>query len=131
MRLLLDTSVLLWWLEGSVKLGSTAHDAIEDPRSTVWVSAVTAWEIVIKTALGRLTMREPLDLALPRALERSRFQGLSITMDHALAVRSLPHHHRDPFDRMLVAQARSERLTVVTSDSIFERYGIATLDARR
>lgn len=129
MRLLLDTQALLWWLDGNRKLGRTAHAAIANPATTVWISAVVAWEIVIKVMTGRLTIKEPPEICIPREMERLAFQPLSVSMTHALAVRALPRHHRDPFDRMLVAQATSEGLTVVTSDAIFRRYDVPILDA--
>jgi PIN domain nuclease of toxin-antitoxin system len=129
MTLLLDTHTFLWWLEGSRKLGRRARATI-GAESAVWVSAATAWEIAIKMALGRLALRESPETCLPREILRSGFQTLAISVAHALAVRTLPMHHADPFDRMLVAQAEAERMTLVTADTIFERYGVLTLDAR-
>ena len=131
MKLLLDTPVLLWWLNGSSKLGKRARAAIANPQSAVWVSAAVVWEIVIKDALGRLAMAEPLDVCLPRELEQLDFQRLPVSMAHALAVRSLADHHADPFDRMLVAQATADGLVLVTADPVFRAYGVETLDARR
>jgi PIN domain nuclease of toxin-antitoxin system len=130
MTLLLDTHTFLWWLEGSRKLGRRARATIGAAESAVWVSAATAWEIAIKMALGRLALREPPETCLPREILHSGFQTLAISVAHALAVRALPLHHADPFDRMLVAQAEAEGMTLVTADSIFERYGVPTLDAR-
>ena len=129
MTLLLDTHTFLWWLEGSRKLGRRARATI-GAESAVWVSAATAWEIAIKMALGRLALRESPETCLPREILRSGFQTLAVSVAHALAVRTLPMHHADPFDRMLVAQAEAERMTLVTADTIFERYGVLTLDAR-
>ena len=128
MRLLIDTQVVIWWLEGSTRLGEDARHALEESQSIVWISAVTAWEIVIKIGLGRLNMIESPDVALPRLLA-SGCEPLAITLGHALGVQILPHHHGDPFDRMLIAQARLEGLTVVTSDPMFRRYDVAVLDA--
>ncbi len=129
MKLLLDTHVLLWWLDGSHKLGRVAREAVASEHSAVWVSAATAWEIAIKVGLGRLSLGEPPETCVPRELERSGFQPLSVSIPHALAVRSLKRHHSDPFDRLLVAQAKLEQLTVVTADGIFAKYGVDTLDA--
>lgn len=129
MRLLLDTQVLLWWMNDSPRLGRSAHAVIANPATAVWVSAVVAWEIAIKVTTGRLAIKEPPEICIPREMERQAFQALSISTTHALAVRSLPGHHRDPFDRMLIAQAQSEGLTVVTSDPLFRRYEVSVLDA--
>ncbi|MBZ5560434.1 MAG: type II toxin-antitoxin system VapC family toxin [Acidobacteriia bacterium] len=131
MTLLLDTHTLIWWLEGNRKLGRRARGAIESAGAVVWVSAASAWEIAIKVALGRLDLSEPPEVCLPREMSRSRFQPLAVSLDHALAVRALPPFHADPFDRMLIAQAEAEGLTVVTGDAVFERYGIQVLDARQ
>src|SRR5262245_32150121 len=116
-------------MDDSPRLGRGAHAVMANPATAVWVSAVSAWEIVIKAMTGRLAVKEPPEVWIPREMERQAFQSLSISTTHALAIRSLPKHHRDPFDRMLVAQAKSEGLTIVTSDSMFARYDIAVLDA--
>ena len=128
---MLDTQVLLWWMEGSARLGAVARETLSSRDSIVWVSAVAVWEIAIKAALGRLTMREAPEVAVPRVLELSGFRRLEITIEHALAVRLLPHHHGDPFDRMLVSQASLEGLRLVTADGIFDRYGVDVLNASR
>ena len=130
MRLLLDTQTLLWWLEDSPRLGRRAHDSIADPATAIWISAVSAWEIVIKVAAGRLRTAEAPEVAITREMDALGFQPLPVTIPHALVVGTLPAHHSDPFDRMLIAQARSDGLTIVTSDSVFERYDVAVLDAR-
>ena len=127
MNLLLDTHALLWWLADDPALGTDARAAIADPDSTVYVSAVSAWEIAIKQAVGRLDAPSDLD----RVIEDSGFEELPITTRHALAAGWLPQHHADPFDRMLVAQALLERLTLVTGDGRIEPYGIPTLAANR
>lgn len=125
MRLLLDTHVLLWALTDDARLRPDVRDRIADGRTEVLVSAASAWEIAIKRALGRLQV--PGDLAIQ--LEAARFEGLDITIDHALAVGDLPDHHRDPFDRLLVAQAQVDRLTLVTHDPQIQRYDVAVLAA--
>jgi PIN domain nuclease of toxin-antitoxin system len=122
-RLLLDTHVLLWWDEGE-RLDPQARHAIE-AATEVFVSAVSAWEIAIKTALGRL---DPVR-TVAEAIEECGFQELPVTVRHAAAVAGLPFHHRDPFDRLLVAQAKVEQLTVVTRDPTFRRYRVRTLPA--
>jgi PIN domain nuclease of toxin-antitoxin system len=130
-NLLLDTQALLWWKQGNRKLGPRARRAIERDAATVRVSAASAWEMAIKVHTGRLRLGEPLHAWMPAGLERDGFLMLSVTIEHAVAVASLPDHHDDPFDRLLIAQARHEGLTVVTSDSAFEAYDVKLLDARR
>jgi PIN domain nuclease of toxin-antitoxin system len=129
-NLLVDTQALLWWKEGSRKLGPRARRAIERDAITVRVSAASAWEIAIKSRAGRLALTAPLHTWMPEELERNGFLMLSVTIDHAVAVASLPDHHHDPFDRILIVQARYEGLTVVTSDAAFDDYDVPLLDAR-
>ena len=122
MRLLLDTHVLLWWLADDAQLVKTARAIIANPDNDVLVSAASLWEIAIKTALGRLEIE--LD-DLEDAIARNRFRQLAIGFRHAVTVGRLPNLHRDPFDRMLVAQASVEELRVVSHDRVFERYGLS------
>jgi PIN domain nuclease of toxin-antitoxin system len=122
-RLLLDTHVLIWWDAGE-GLSEDAVDAIRE-ADQVYVSAVTGWEIAIKTSLGRLeTTRNVVD-----AVTESGFEELPVRLTHALAIESLPWHHRDPFDRMLVAQAREEGLVLVSRDEIIPQYDVRLLRA--
>lgn len=125
MRLLLDTHVLLWWLADDPSLAREAEGAIANPASVVFVSAATAWEIAIKQALGKLDAPNDLE----RQIEVNRFEPLSITIGHAYSAGTLPRHHDDPFDRMLVAQALAEGLTIVTRDPRLSPYGVSTLSA--
>lgn len=130
MNLLLDTQALLWWRHGHRKLGRRAHRTIEAEANVVWVSSATVWEIAIKSRGGKLRLRDPLAAWMPEALEQRGFKPLNVTITHAIAVASLPAHHTDPFDRLLIAQAQLEDLTIVTSDSAFEDYDVKLLDAR-
>ncbi|MGH8909273.1 MAG: type II toxin-antitoxin system VapC family toxin [Egibacteraceae bacterium] len=123
MRLLLDTHVVLWWLADSPALSGQAASAIE--RGGGYVSAASVWEIAIKRALGKL--EAPEDLA--EVVDASNLLRLPIQFEHALIVGALPHHHRDPFDRMLIAQAQHEGLTLVTSDALIMRYPVRVLPA--
>ncbi len=125
MRLLLDTHALLWWLADSVELSAEARERIADGSNEVAVSAASAWEMAINQAGGKL--RVPDDFAA--AVETSLLVPLPITLDHALMAGSLPPHHQDPFDRMLIAQALIEGLTIVTRDPRFEPYGVPLLAA--
>ena len=124
MRLLLDTHALLWWL-ADAELTPQARDTIADPANTVAVSAASAWEISIKKALGKLSALD--DLA--RQVQASAFSPLAIEINHALAAAQLPRHHADPFDRMLIAQAQIEQMTIVTRDKRFADYDVAVLVA--
>ena len=128
MRLLIDTHVLIWWLEDSERLGERALIELEHPDAQICVSAASVWEISIKTALGRLKMRRPVEERIAELLEQG-CHPLAITFRHAFAVRQLPHHHGDPFDRMLVAQALCEDLTLVTADPWVRAYDVRTLNA--
>lgn len=125
MRLLLDTHVLVWSLLRPELLSQTAAEAIEDGTSEIYVSVVSAWEIEIKRAKGKL----PLPETLSAALDRLQYRSLPVTLRQVLAVESLPRHHGDPFDRMLIAQAQLEDLTLVTSDRQIRHYPVATLPA--
>lgn len=125
MNLLLDTHVLLWAFTDDARLRGRARDAIVDGANPVFVSAVTAWEIAIKKALGKL--EAPDDFL--EELARHRFTPLYISCEHALAVEGLPPIHTDPFDRLLVAQAQLERLTLVTRDRRLGEYGVPILPA--
>lgn len=123
-RLLLDTHALLWWLQGSERLGSMFVEQVSDPRNQVFVSAATTWEISIKRALGKLSA--PVDMS--SVIEDSGFIELTITLFHGDQAGLLPDIHKDPFDRMLIAQAQAEGLVLVTHDSNIKKYGIRTLD---
>ena len=123
MRLLLDTHVAIWWLSGDKRLSTATRHAIEDAPNA-FLSAVSLWEIFIKQDTGRLD----LPVGFVDAL-RDDFIELALTFDHALAGRALPWLHRDPFDRMLVAQARVEGLTIVSSDRMLSAYGVPVLAA--
>ncbi len=123
MNLLLDTHVLIWWDEGR-RLSGSARRAIET-ADTVYVSAASAWEVAIKTELGRLRPTRTVE----EAAEESGFLELPVTFRHAQRVSGLPALHRDPFDRLLVAQADLEGLTLVTRDPVFEQYTVELIEA--
>jgi PIN domain nuclease of toxin-antitoxin system len=122
-KLLLDTNALIWTLVHRERIAPIAIDAIEDKTNDVFVSVVSAWEIEIKAAKGRLGV--PSDLQ--SALAVQGFEALAVAMRHVYAVESLPRYHRDPFDRMIIAQAHLEEMTIVTSDSEIQRYPVAVL----
>ena len=122
MRLLLDTSALLWWLAGK-GLTDQAREAVADPDNLVAVSAVSAWEISVKKALGKLDAPDNLE----HQIQAGGFTPLPVTIAHGIAAGQLPRHHDDPFDRMLIAQAVAEGLTIVTRDKRFSDYHVALL----
>ena len=121
---LLDTHVLLWALLSPDDLSPRARDLIERPETTLLVSSASTWEIAIKHALGKLSEATTLVSGLPRHLERLGTTPLDITVAHALAAGGLPRHHNDPFDRMLIAQARSEGVPIVSRDSQLADYEV-------
>jgi PIN domain nuclease of toxin-antitoxin system len=126
MRLLLDTHSFIWACADPDKLSRAGQQAIADPDNDVFVSAATAWEIAIKRALGRLDF--PVE-RFEEFVSSMGFEPLPMTARHAIAAGALPRHHDDPFDRMLIAQARTEGVTVVTEDRMFPLYGVALLGA--
>lgn len=119
MRLLLDTHILLWWLANDPALPKTAADLIRDPENVIFVSAVSVWEISLKESLGKLNV--PAKFA--EGLEKESFESLPLTARQARALVQLPWLHRDPFDRILVAQALTENLTLLTADTTVASYG--------
>ena len=124
-RLLLDTHVLLWSLTDPQRLSQRAREAVEDPHSEVFVSPISGWEIALKRALGKLQAPETLEASI----KKQGFTPLPLTFHHAEQAGTLPPHHGDPFDRMLVAQAQIEELIVVTSDRHISRYDVRTMAA--
>lgn len=126
-RLLLDTHVLLWWLADDPGLGRHVRVVIQDARNDVHISAASAWEIAIKRALGKLEAPDDLE----SIVEEEGFEKLPITFFHGEQAGRLPPVHRDPFDRMLIAQAQAEGLEIVSHDSVFSRYGVRQIDASR
>ena len=129
MKLLLDTHVLLWAVSEPDRLTAAARDALEDGTNDIFVSVVTAWEIAIKQSLGKLELSKPAEQWLPEVLRRTGFELAEVGLAAALRVRNLPWHHRDPFDRLLVAHAAEDGCTVVTRDSVLDEYGIPILKA--
>jgi PIN domain nuclease of toxin-antitoxin system len=120
MTLLLDTHVVLWWLDNPGQLSRQAKKAIQDGRNRVYVSAAVAWEIAIKKSLGKLEAPDDLE----EMIAANRFSPLPVTIPHALGVMSLPDHHRDPFDRILIAQALHEGFRLVTRDQEIAKYPV-------
>ena len=124
MKYLLDTSVWLWSLTASERINKKGRQLLVSGREELYLSAASSWEISIKTALGRLQLAEPPVSYVPKRLAAQGIRPLSITHTHALAVSDLPAHHSDPFDRLLIAQAQTEDMVILTADRAFEPYGI-------
>jgi PIN domain nuclease of toxin-antitoxin system len=129
MRYLLDTNVLLFLFAQPARVKKSVRDTLADPTSELYVSAASAWEIAIKVAIGKLSLPGDSRSYVVRRMQALRMQSLSITLDHAFAMRSLPAHHNDPFDRLLVAQAQIESMTIVTKDRLIMQYAVPTLIA--
>lgn len=127
MNLLLDTHTLLWFITGDSRLNDTARHLIDDAENDKFVSVASLWEMAIKVSSGKLILSAAFDDLFPHQLQINGFELLSVKVEHASIVSSLPFHHRDPFDRLLVAQSTHENLTLVSVDQIFDEYGITRL----
>jgi PIN domain nuclease of toxin-antitoxin system len=127
MRLLLDTHTLLWFCEGNPILSATARAAIEDDSNERYVSHATAWETAIKVSIGKLKLQSDYRVIFPGVLDANGFLFLPPAVEHYEALLPLPRHHGDPFDRLIIAQAQVEGLTVVTCDAHFSAYGVPVL----
>ena len=127
MKLLLDTHTFLWWCSADPKLSQPATTAIADASNDVFVSAVNGWEISIKSRLGKLPLPDKPDVFISKMLKQHAFAVLPVTMSHAVAEFDLRTHHNDPFDRLLIAQAVVEGLTIVTNDAQIKTYSVSSL----
>ena len=127
MRLLLDSQSLIWYVDQDQLLSRPAHAAITDPQNDLLLSAAAVWEIGIKCGLGKLSLSAPFQGWMTKAIADLSLDILPITVAYTAVQATLPSHHRDPFDRMLVAQALVEQVSIVSSDAIFDRYGVMRL----
>lgn len=128
MKLLLDSHSFLWFVGGDdTRLSQEARNLIEDGTNDAFLSIASVWEMAIKNSLGRLQLKQPFDAFMTQQITLNNFQLLHITINHTLEVVTLPFHHRDPFDRLLVAQSQIERMPIVSCDSTLDLYGIARL----
>ena len=127
MKYLLDTHTFLWWITDNDSLSDHAREIIRDGRNTLFLSAASGWEIAIKAGLGRLELQEESEKLIPEQMQLNEIQGLPIQMSHALHVHALPEYHRDPFDRMLVAQCQMEEMSIITSDPQIARYDVEVI----
>jgi PIN domain nuclease of toxin-antitoxin system len=127
LRVLLDTHAFLWWDIAPDELSPVARACLEHPENTVLLSVVSVWEMQIKAQLGRLTLRLPLATLIREQQERNGFVMLPVTLEHVLAVQDLPNRHKDPFDRLLIAQALAEDATLLSRDAVFSSYPVRVL----
>ena len=127
MRILLDTHVWLWMLVSPDRIGEEPRRALSDRGNELLLSAASSWEIAIKYRLGKLPLPEPPDQFIPPRLTRDGIVPLPVEHHHAVAVAALPDHHRDPFDRLLIAQARLEHLVLFTADRVFQQYPVESM----
>lgn len=124
MRILLDTHAFLWWIADAPDLSARAKSLIADDDNRVYVSAASGWEIAIKAQIGKLVVPENPQQFIEEQIVTNSFAVLPIRMEHALHILDLPMHHRDPFDRLLMAQSRVEGMPILTADSIFAHYDV-------
>lgn len=129
MRLLLDTQCWLWWFAQPEKLNESVIEQIADEANELWFSVASIWEIGIKVSIGKLPLPEPIGDYVSTRMTQLGARSLEITAPHALRVATLPLYHRDPFDRMLIAQAQVEKMTLVSADSMFNQYEVSLLRA--
>jgi len=127
MRLLLDTHSFLWFIDDSPRLSTAARLLIEDTGNDICLSMASVWEIAIKVGAGKLDLGRPIETRIPQELRDNSINLLSITLDHTAVVAVLPLHHRDPFDRMLVAQSQVEQMPLVSNDAALDAYGVTRL----
>jgi len=124
MRALLDTHVLLWWLTDDERLSGKARRAFTSGRSTLLWSAASSWELAVKISLGKLSLPGPLRSYLPKKLREQRITPIAVEHSHAFRVAELPAHHRDPFDRLIIAQAQVEKVPIISADSKLGQYDV-------
>jgi PIN domain nuclease of toxin-antitoxin system len=124
MKFLLDTHAFIWFIMGSPNLSVNARVLIEDVANEKFLSVASLWEIAIKSSIGKLTLSAPFDVLILPQLGLNGFKLLNIEIDHAALVATLPFHHRDPFDRLLIAQAITEKMSIVSIDAAFDAYAV-------
>jgi PIN domain nuclease of toxin-antitoxin system len=127
MRLLLDTHTFLWFISGDAQLSTKARDLITDPENEILLSVASLWEIVIKTGLGKLRLAGSFEDIIPQQIELNEIELLGIELGHLRELTRLPQHHRDPFDRLIIAQAIAEEALLVGKDGVFNEYPVRVL----
>jgi PIN domain nuclease of toxin-antitoxin system len=127
MRLLIDTHSFLWFVQGDPRLGASARHLVTDAANDRFLSLVSVWEMAIKLSVGKLSLGQPIEAFIAQQLNQNGLSLLGIDISHVAAVAVLPLHHRDPFDRLLIAQAKVERMSMVSNDAVFDAYGVTRL----
>jgi PIN domain nuclease of toxin-antitoxin system len=127
MNLLLDTHTFLWFIAGDSSLSKTARSAIEDLNNNLFLSVASVWEIAIKVSIDKLELSEPFEIFIPEQLAENGIGLLDISVEHTAQIVSMPFHHRDPFDRLIAAQANVEQMTLLSIDEVFDLYGVNRL----
>ena len=127
MRILIDTHVFIWWTSDSQKLSFTVYNLLTSPKTQVILSVVSIWEMQIKLSLGKLQLKTALPELVEDEVKQNRIELLPLDLSHIYALSNLPNHHRDPFDRLLIAQAKSEELVIISIDEKFDGYDIERL----
>ena len=126
-RLLLDTHTFLWWVDDAPELTAAARRVIADVNHECYLSVASCWEMAIKSSLGKLRLARPVERFVSEQITANSFTLLNVELHHTAKVEKLPFYHRDPFDRLLIAQAMTEKLTIVSADSVFSDYGVKVL----
>lgn len=126
MRAILDTHTFLWWITDSDELSRKARQILRDPENELYLSAASGWEIALKMRLGRITISGEPESVIPEQMATNAILGLPIHLSHALRTSRLPRHHRDPFDRILIAQAMVEHMPIITRDEAIKQYEVQT-----
>lgn len=124
MSALLDTNAFLWFISGNDRLSDTARNYITDFNNELSLSIASLWEIAIKTSIGKLELLKPFDQLIPDQLEKNAIDILPVELKHVSAIINLEFHHRDPFDRIIIAQGLTEQISIITSDSFFTKYPV-------
>jgi PIN domain nuclease of toxin-antitoxin system len=127
MTVLMDTHSFIWFVDGNSQLSARARTLIEDPANDKFLSMASIWEMAVKISLGKLSIAQPFEQFIPHQLQINGFEMLEIKFDHIVRVSNLPFHHRDPFDRLLIAQCLVERIPVISVDSVFDAYSVQRL----
>jgi PIN domain nuclease of toxin-antitoxin system len=127
MKALLDTHVVLWWVTNDPQLSSTVRDIITDSGNTLYVSVASSWKIIIKSHTSKLPLPEPPTQFIRSCLTANSFKSMAIDLSHVLQVDNLPDHHKDPFDRILIAQAQAENMPILTIDHLIIKYPVQTI----
>ena len=124
MKILIDTQVFLWWISDNPNISSKFHDVMSEPRNEIYFSAASGWEIAVKAKIGRLSIQGDPQKFIPTQLSLNSITVLPIQISHTLQTYHLPEHHKDPFDRLIIAQSQIENMPIATNDALFKNYEV-------